>query len=98
MACLFVAYLLNIIDYLFTARWVKKFGIEIEGNPIGRWLFNHNMAGAFKIFAVGGIFAIVGYFITHYPKYAWVAYIPLAVYALICVYHVIIWVRLAFIK
>ena len=69
--CLIIAYLLNLIDYLFTAYWVHKFGIEIEGSPIGRWMFENNVAWAVKIFIVGGVFALLGYFIKRYPKYAW---------------------------
>lgn len=96
MIC-FIAYLLNIIDYLFTAYWVHKFGIEIEANPIGRWMFENNIAWVVKIFIVGGAFAVIGYFIKKVPKYAWVPYIPLVVYALIVIYHIVIAVKLFFI-
>lgn len=88
---LIIAYLLNIIDYLFTAHWVNMFGIDIEANPIGRWMFNHNVAWVFKILIVGGLFAVLGYFIKRYPKTAWTAFIPLVVYGLIVIYHIIIY-------
>lgn len=96
MIC-FIAYLLNIIDYLFTAYWVHKFGIEIEANPIGRWMFENNVAWVYKIFIVGGLFALLGYFIKRAPKAAWVAYIPLVVYGLIVVYHIVIAVKIFFV-
>ena len=95
--CLIIAYLLNIIDYLFTAYWVHKFGIEIEANPIGRWMFENNVAWVYKIFIVGGLFALIGYFIHREPKAAWVAFIPFVVYALIVIYHIVIAVKLFFI-
>ena len=87
---LIITYILNIIDYLFTLYWVRKFGIEIEGNPIGRWMFSHNIAWLFKIVIVGGIFAVLGVFIHRHPKSAYLAYIPLIVYALVVIYHIII--------
>lgn len=94
MPYLITAYLLNIIDYIFTAYWVHKFGIEIEANPIGRWMFENNVAWVFKIFIVGGAFAVIGYVIKREPKYAWTAFIPLVVYAAIVVYHISICIYL----
>ncbi len=90
MKPLVTAYLLNIVDYLFTSYWVKLYGIEAEANPIGRWLFNNNMAWAVKIFAVGGLLAVMGVCIRKVPKAAWVAYIPLVAYGLLAIYHIVI--------
>lgn len=92
MSYLITAYLLNIIDYIFTAYWVRKFGIEIEGNPIGRWMFENNVAWVYKIFIVGGLFAVLGVCIRKCPKAAWMAFIPLVVYALIVIYHIFIFI------
>lgn len=97
MLYLITAYALNIIDYIFTAYWVHKFGIEIEANPIGRWMFENNVAWVYKIFIVGGLFALIGYFIHREPKAAWTAFIPLVAYAAIVVYHIVIVVRTLFI-
>lgn len=88
--CLIIAYILNIIDYIFTAHWVRLCGIGIETNPIGRWMFENNVAWVFKILIVGVIFAVLGYFIHRRPQVSWVVYIPLAVYGLIVIYHIII--------
>jgi hypothetical protein len=85
---LLITYILNIIDYLFTLYWVRKYGIEIESNPFGRWLFDNNIAWVVKIFAVGGLLALLGYLIHRQPKAAAVAYIPLAVFAAVDVYHI----------
>ena len=94
---LFVAYALNIIDYLFTSHWVNLYGINIEGNPLGRWMYENDIAGIVKIFIVGGLLAVMGYFINRYPKYAYTAYIPLVVYGLIDIYHLIILIIIKFI-
>ena len=86
---LFIAYALNIIDYLFTSHWVNLYGLSAEGNPIGRWLFENNVAGIVKIFIVGGFMAVMGVCIRKCPKAAWTALIPLAVYGLMVLYHII---------
>lgn len=98
MTALTIAYLLNIIDYIFTAYWVHKFGIEIEGNPFGRWMFENNVAWVYKIFIVGGLFALLGYFIKKHQKAVVSAYILLAVYAIIVIYHIAIAVRVGMIN
>lgn len=90
MIPLIIAYIFNVIDYVFTANWVRKFGIEIEGNPIGRWMFENNVAWVVKIFVVGLLFAVLGCFIKRSPKTAWISYIPLIVYGLIVIYHLVI--------
>lgn len=90
MKYLIITYLLNIADYLFTADLVRKFGIEIEGNPFGRWLFENNIAGLFKIVVVGAIFAVIGYIIKKHPKAIIAAYILLGVFALLVIYHIVI--------
>jgi hypothetical protein len=46
---------------------------------------------------VGGLFALLGYFIKREPKAAWTAFIPLVVYGAIVGYHIVIVVRTLFI-
>lgn len=87
MTPLIIAYLLNIIDYLFTRHWVSLYGISIEGNPLGRWMYENDLVGIVKIFIVGGLMALLGVCIRLQPKAKWVAYIPLVVYGLIDIYH-----------
>jgi hypothetical protein len=88
---LLIAYLLNIIDYLFTSYWVNLYGIDIEGNPIGRWMFENDKAFFVKFVIVPIFLAILGWCIKKRPKAKWVAYIPLAVYGLIVCYHIFIY-------
>lgn len=85
-----IAYILNIIDYFFTAYWVKSFGVDIEVNPIGRWMFENNIAWLFKIVIVGVLFIVLGKFIRR-SKLVWVALIPLFVYGIIVIYHLSIY-------
>ena len=84
---LLIAYLLNIIDYLFTAYWVNLYGTDIEANPLMRWAFENNIAWVVKIFAVGGLFALVGVCTYKKPSVAWGGYFLAVVYGLILTYH-----------
>lgn len=85
----FLTYLLNLFDLFMTNLFISRYGVEVEANPIMRWAYEHNMAGAVKIFVMGGILAVLGLLLRKYPKYAWTAYIPLVAYGLLAIYHII---------
>lgn len=87
---LILTYLLNILGYLFTLYWVRKFGIEIEGNPIGRWMFSHNIAWLVKIVLNGVLLGAVGWYIHRNPESGYLAWILAGVYACIVAYHIIL--------
>lgn len=88
MVALLIAYVLNVIDYLFTAHWVNLYGAEIEANPFMRWAFERDIAWAVKILAVGGLFALVGYLVKRYRKCAWAGKFLAVAYGLIVLYHI----------
>lgn len=85
-----IAYALNIIDYIFTAIWVAKFGIDIEVNPFGRWMFENNVAWVFKIVIVGILFAVLAYVTRKCPDMVFVSYILLTIFAAVVIYHIVI--------
>ena len=87
---LIITYILNIIDYAFTSYWVSKYGIDVELNPIGRWMLTHNVAFAVKIFAVGAIMIALGYLYSLKPNIAWTVYIPFVIYAILTIYHIVL--------
>ena len=87
---LIIAYILNLFDYLFTIYWVIEFGIDIELNPIGRWMLENHVAWVFKVFVIGGLFVLLHRYIRQHQKIAYLAYVPLVAYALVVVYHVAI--------
>lgn len=87
MSILFIAYALNVLDYALTAYWVRLYGTDIEANPLMRWAFENNIAWAVKIFAVGGLFALVGYLVKRYNKCAWAGKFLAVAYGLIVLYH-----------
>lgn len=87
---LFIAYILNVIDYFFTKHWVSLYGTSVEGNPFSRWLFDNDLAFVCKLVLVPILLAILGWCIHNRPQAKWVAYIPLVVYGLLAIYHIII--------
>lgn len=90
MTHLITAYILNIVDYIFTAYWVHNFGIEIEANPIGRWMFEHNVAWVVKIVGVGLLLLVLYHALKVKPTWAWVSWVLLAVYGVLVLYHIFI--------
>lgn len=91
---LIITYLLNLFDLAMTTLWVKLYGIDAEANPIGRWLFENNLAGVVKIFVVGALLLLLGYLLKRYPKYKYVALLLCVVYAIIAMYHLYLLVKI----
>ena len=95
---LLIAYLLNLFDLAMTNHWVNKFGIEIEANPIGRWLYQNHLAVPIKVFGIGAIFLILHNAIKHRDKglehsTQWwdiASWVVLAVYSILSIYHIVI--------
>ena len=86
---LIVIYTLNIIDLIATMLLVKRFGLEIEGNPIGKWLIETNLVWFVKIFIVGA--ALLGLYKLQEIKIAHTAStVILVVYSILVIYHGVI--------
>lgn len=90
-ASLIATYLLNLFDLAMTNRLVNMYGLSVEGNPLGRWLYSTDTALFTKVFGVGGILAMLGHITKKHPQYAWAIYIPLVAYGLLAIYHIGIW-------
>ena len=86
---LIVIYMLNIIDLIATMLLVKRFGLEIEGNPIGKWLIETNLVWFVKIVIVGA--ALLGLYKLQKIKIARTAStVILVVYSILVIYHGVI--------
>lgn len=94
MLNLLIAYIINILDYIFTAHWARLYGIEIEANPFGRWMLENNVAWVFKIFVVGALLLLIGHLLNKAPQLSWIVNIVLIVYAMILVLHLTIAINL----
>lgn len=89
---LIVIYVLNIIDLIATMLLVKRFGIQIEGNPIGTWLIETNLVWFVKIVIVGAALLLLFKFKNN--KLAIVgSWITLITFSLLAVYHIFINLR-----
>lgn len=83
---LIVIYVLNIIDLIATMLLFKRFGIQIEGNPIGKWLIETNLVWFVKIVIVG--VALLGLYRLQEIKIAHTAStVILVVYSFLVIYH-----------
>ena len=89
-----ITYLLNLFDLVMTNRLVNMYGLSVEGNPIGRWLYTYDMAWVVKVFGVGALLLVIGLGIKKKPQLKWLAYIPLVVYGLLAIYHIGIWIAI----
>lgn len=90
-----IAYILNLADLAFTTYWVNKFGLGIEANPIGRWLYQTGMVYPVKIVGMAILFWILYTAIKKIdtPKKEWwdsVSWVVLVAYGVLAVYHIIL--------
>lgn len=86
---LIVIYVLNIIDLIATMLLVKRFGVQIEGNPIGKWLIETNLVWFVKVVIVGAALLLLFKFKNN--KLAIVgSWITLITFSLLAVYHIFI--------
>jgi hypothetical protein len=89
-ARLIITYALNLLDLIATTRLVQKYGIEIEANPIARWLYQTGAAYAAKIVGVGLLLLVLYHALKARPEWGWVSWLLLAVYGALALYHIFI--------
>ena len=83
------------LDVIFTAMFIKKFGIEIEANVVGRFLFQHPIL--LILVKILSSLAVVWISKTN-SKLAQISLmIIFIIYLLIIVYHLILTVKVALI-
>lgn len=87
---LILTYLLNLFDLAFTMCFVDRFGIEIERNPLGRWLIQSGNVYFAKIVLVGVALLLLYQCTKAVPNIKWVCWIPFAIYSVLAVYHIVI--------
>lgn len=88
---LILTYVLNIIDLIATMLLVKRFGLEIEGNPIGKWLIETNLVWFVKVVGVGVALLTLWKFKEN--KIVDIAsMVLLGIYSILALYHVIIFI------
>lgn len=87
-----ITYFLNLIDLIATLYLVSLFGLDVEANPIGRWLIETNLVYFVKIVVVGIIFLAMSKLNNKTGNI--LSYILFISFSLLTVYHIVIWVYL----
>lgn len=84
-----ITYLLNLFDLICTNYWISLYGLSVEGNPIGRWLYQNHLAVPVKVFGVGSLLI----FLYRHNKWKWTGWVLLAFYSILAIYHIILAVK-----
>lgn len=81
---------MNIFDLLCTNKWIQLYGLEIEANPIGRFLYDINFVMFFKIAIIGLllIFLCEQSYKHYYARLG--LFIIFGVYVALTIFHIII--------
>lgn len=83
-------YILSLFDLGCTLYLTAKFGNDVEGNPIGKWLLSDKWATViFKVVVVGAMIYLL-YRFKNYDLARYGMYLALGVYTLLAIYHVVL--------
>ena len=93
-----VTCILNALDALFTVYLVNKYDIDIELNPVGKWLITSKYGLIIKIIVVSLLVILLHALKTKYPLARDALLFLLIVFSLLTVYHLIIFIIQEFIN
>ena len=93
-----VTCILNALDALFTVYLVNKYDIDIELNPVGKWLITSKYGLIIKIIVVSLLIVLLYTLKTKYPLARYALLFLLIVFSLLTVYHLIIFTIQEFIN
>lgn len=88
-------YILNMTDYAFTKYWVDKYGIESEGNVIGRWILEKKWRVIVFKFITPFICLLVLWLLSYNIVAQISLIVLLVVFFLINIYHLVIAIKIA---
>ena len=93
-----VTCILNALDAIFTVYLVNKYDINIELNPIGKWLITSNFGIIIKIFVTSLFVMLLNALKSKYPLARYALMLLLIVFSILTVYHLIIFIIQEFIN
>ena len=93
-----VTCILNALDALFTVYLVNKYDIDIELNPVGKWLIPSKYGLLIKIIVVSLLVVLLYTLKTKYPLARYALLFLLIMFSLLTVYHLIIFIIQEFIN
>lgn len=89
---LIIAYILNLFDLGMTQYFINKYGISIEGNPIGRWLLGHPILLLIWKLGLVAILLLVIYHFRNNRVANIGSWIILGVYIALAIYHITLFI------
>ena len=93
LARLIITYICSLVDLILTLRLVNKYGVDIEGNPIGRWLLEKPIrATIFKVVIVGIACAVLFIFKDSIASII-ASWVCLVAYVALTIYHIVIIIK-----
>ena len=92
-----VTCILNALDAIFTVYLVNKYDIDIELNPVGKWLITSNFGIIIKIFVTSLLGMLLNALKSKYPLARYALMLLLIVFSILTVYHLIIFIIQEFI-
>lgn len=90
---LILTYILNIVDYQQTVYAIQLFGLQVELNPIGRFMLGNGTAWIFKLIIVPIMLAIIGLFVKIDRKQIWAVYFVFIAFFVLVVYNFCVLIR-----
>ena len=87
-----VTYVLNLFDLVMTQYFISRYGSEVEGNPVGRWLVDHpTLLIAWKC-AIVALLLLLIYRFRDKQIANNGSWIILGVYIALAMYHIILFI------
>ena len=89
-----LTYLLSLFDLACTLYLTTRFGNDIEGNPLGKWLLSDRWATViFKVVVVGALIVLL-WRLRDYDIARYGMYIACGVYILLAIYHIVLIIKI----
>ena len=93
MTILIITYILNVIDYFETLYLIQRFGVEVEGNHIMRYLFENNCAWVAKLIIPAILLLVCGVIIKKDKTYIRPIYVATSFYLFLVIHNLAVIVQ-----
>ena len=87
-------YVLNLIDYGQTVYAIHLAGLQVEANPIGRFLFENNYEWVAKFVILPILLALLGLIIKYEKRCIWAAWWLLIHFTIVVIHNFIILIQM----
>ena len=95
---LVITYLLNVVDYFQTTYAVSEFGLDVEANPIARYLLTTDHATLIKLLLPAILLMLLGIIVRVDKRCAWFAYAAFTLNLVVVINNFIVLFKLGVIE